>query len=479
MKKYLVGLTILASFVVVSSVSAQATVVRFTVSTASYNPESYPNAFNVSYAFSDVTAQGVTVTADCHEGLIIQMRDDAGKLHPFSCGDIGAGGTNGYFPSGEYSTDLVFTNNTSQNINEGLLLSAYGINSVSRTVTIIPNQPQNPFKVTFPSSGATLNQGSTYKLMWSGRDNGVRSYSVYLVGGSLGSNGSRYLGTVDTENQDWFSWTVPSNIPPESGYQIQFSGAGATGDNSSSFSIAASTNQNLYPFTVTYPSAGATLKQGMIYKLLWSGRDVGVTSYSVYLVGGALGSNGSRSLGTVNTATQDWFSWTVPGDVVPSSGYQIQFSGAGATGDNSDSFSVVARSAIPPAVVPPPDSSVGCEPGFRFNPRTGHPCNENTNADTAHNAGTADIDTQASSSSCVVLTYDLRYQSRDISTNGEVSSLQDFLQSKGYLSSEPTGYFGMLTFQAVKDFQKANGISPTGFVGPITRAKIHQVSCGI
>lgn len=89
----------------------------------------------------------------------------------------------------------------------------------------------------------------------------------------------------------------------------------------------------------------------------------------------------------------------------------------------------------------------------------------------------ADID-PLPSSGCVSLDNNLRYKSRDISTNGEVSVLQDFLQSKNYLSSAPTGYFGLITLKATKDFQSAYGISPTGYVGPITRAKISSLTCG-
>ena len=80
-------------------------------------------------------------------------------------------------------------------------------------------------------------------------------------------------------------------------------------------------------------------------------------------------------------------------------------------------------------------------------------------------------------SSCINLSNNMRYRMRDISVNGEVSTLQDFLQTRGYLNSEPTGFFGILTLKAVKDFQSANGISPTGYVGPITRAKIRELSC--
>jgi hypothetical protein len=90
-----------------------------------------------------------------------------------------------------------------------------------------------------------------------------------------------------------------------------------------------------------------------------------------------------------------------------------------------------------------------------------------------------DIDTQAPVSSCLNLVNNLRYRSRDIYTNGEVSDLQDFLQSRRYLKSEPTGYFGLLTLQAVKDFQRDSSITPiAGFVGSVTRAKIKSLTCG-
>jgi peptidoglycan hydrolase-like protein with peptidoglycan-binding domain len=88
-----------------------------------------------------------------------------------------------------------------------------------------------------------------------------------------------------------------------------------------------------------------------------------------------------------------------------------------------------------------------------------------------------DVDPNPNTGSCVNLNNNLRYQSRDTNTNGEVSTLQDFLQSKGYLNNEPTGYFGFLTLKAVMSFQNGSGIDATGYVGPITRAKIKSVTC--
>ncbi len=89
-----------------------------------------------------------------------------------------------------------------------------------------------------------------------------------------------------------------------------------------------------------------------------------------------------------------------------------------------------------------------------------------------------DIDPIPSQDQCVSIANNLRYRDRDVNKNGEISTLQDYLQSSGYMNNEPTGYFGLLTLSGVKSFQNANGISPTGYVGPITKAKIANLTCG-
>ena len=62
-------------------------------------------------------------------------------------------------------------------------------------------------------------------------------------------------------------------------------------------------------------------------------------------------------------------------------------------------------------------------------------------------------------------------------TNSDVTLLQTFLVDKNYLTVDPTGYFGTLTVQAVKDFQSANNITPLGQVGPLTRNTIKTLTC--
>lgn len=86
---------------------------------------------------------------------------------------------------------------------------------------------------------------------------------------------------------------------------------------------------------------------------------------------------------------------------------------------------------------------------------------------------------ETSTSGCVVLTNNLFWGSRDYFTGGGVTKLQVFLSSQGYLKHEPTGYFGVLTWNAVRKFQREHNIIQTGFVGPLTRAEIERVSCGV
>ncbi len=60
------------------------------------------------------------------------------------------------------------------------------------------------------------------------------------------------------------------------------------------------------------------------------------------------------------------------------------------------------------------------------------------------------------------------------STGIDVTLLQIKLQELGYFATKTktTKYFGLITKHAVQLFQKANNISLTGFVGPLTRAAL-------
>lgn len=75
---------------------------------------------------------------------------------------------------------------------------------------------------------------------------------------------------------------------------------------------------------------------------------------------------------------------------------------------------------------------------------------------------------------CSKLAYDFGFGA----TGDNVRCLQGFLKQQGveiYPEGLLTGNFGNLTKQAVIRFQQKHGIPGTGFVGPITRAKINQM----
>ncbi len=89
----------------------------------------------------------------------------------------------------------------------------------------------------------------------------------------------------------------------------------------------------------------------------------------------------------------------------------------------------------------------------------------------------ADIDPNGASSSCVSIESNLRVRMKDASEGGDVTLLQDFLIAYGFMQGQPTGYFGQATLTAVKRFQQRSSLSPTGYVGPLTRAKVKDISC--
>ena len=59
----------------------------------------------------------------------------------------------------------------------------------------------------------------------------------------------------------------------------------------------------------------------------------------------------------------------------------------------------------------------------------------------------------------------------------DVTSLQTFLEEKGFLNipnGVAKGYFGKATKMALMKYQASEGVSSTGYFGPMTRAKMHM-----
>ena len=61
--------------------------------------------------------------------------------------------------------------------------------------------------------------------------------------------------------------------------------------------------------------------------------------------------------------------------------------------------------------------------------------------------------------------------------SSSVTKLQKFLSSKGFLTAEPTGFYGDMTVEAVKLYQSSVGITSTGMVYDLTRQAIKMETC--
>ncbi len=86
----------------------------------------------------------------------------------------------------------------------------------------------------------------------------------------------------------------------------------------------------------------------------------------------------------------------------------------------------------------------------------------------------------AVAASCVRLTHSFGVNDVDARKGGEVSKLQRFLADGGYYTGVVTGRVGPLTVEAIKKWQRANGIASSGtaattgygYIGPKSRAKL-------
>ncbi|MEA4967693.1 MAG: peptidoglycan-binding domain-containing protein, partial [Bacteroidaceae bacterium] len=78
---------------------------------------------------------------------------------------------------------------------------------------------------------------------------------------------------------------------------------------------------------------------------------------------------------------------------------------------------------------------------------------------------------------CVNLTRNFGYGSRDADTGREVSALQGYLYSRGYMDVEPTGYFGNITAISLGKFQLRNQITVTGSVNPEVISIMKELTC--
>jgi hypothetical protein len=334
---------------------------------------------------------------------------------------------------GDYSVYIIGTNTSSGDIVGPL--------------TIAPGSPE----IVSPSSSKTWVLGTTVHMEW--KSKGLSSSDKLTM--SLVSGNTSYPVGFNLNLTDFYDWNV-SGIPVGT-YNLKLCSSYNTCDMGPSITIAAqeSSTPSSQP-TISYVSPLALIPGD---KLNIYGSNF--NRYTFAMMDGVTGLDASSYTSTRLLVT-------IPSSAsIGSHTVQVSEKGSSFGLSNSGSFSVMSS---------------------QTNTDTTSTLQALLDKIKALQAQLADLTSGSSSelapntngmltSSCVHLVHELTYRSRDIYTNGDVSALQDFLQANNYLNSEPTGYFGLLTTQAVKNFQIANGINSTGYVGPLTKARIQALSC--
>lgn len=81
---------------------------------------------------------------------------------------------------------------------------------------------------------------------------------------------------------------------------------------------------------------------------------------------------------------------------------------------------------------------------------------------------------------CVLFAKSMKYGDNDRNGRGDdVRELQEKLREKGYLNASSTGYYGPMTREAVKRYQRDNGISPTGNIFEKTLGQLKKHFCEV
>src|SRR3989344_252487 len=132
-----------------------------------------------------------------------------------------------------------------------------------------------------------------------------------------------------------------------------------------------------------------------------------------------------------------------------------------------------------PCKVPttPTNLPPGCTSTSGYSATTGEPCGTTTTISPPTIPTTPTIfpktpTTIPTTDSPINFTRNLTIGSRGT----DVTELQELLRGQGLLNAEPTGYFGTLTKEAVRDFQRTRGISDTGYVGTLTRGALTNLN---
>lgn len=192
-----------------------------------------------------------------------------------------------------------------------LALQALGIDA-----ELIQQSVRQPNSIVFqqPRPGQAFNRGDTPFIRWDSR-----GISGPLTLSLTGPGSTQVITRSGINDGEWHSFTLPATLPPSSQYQFVLSGTDGSGNTVSATSPFFTVGGTLQ---VLRPSAGEPLVPGSKPIIRWDSHGVrGRLRIRLLRNNRAIETISSRA---VNDG--EWHSWTVPDDLTPGSGYQIEIS---------------------------------------------------------------------------------------------------------------------------------------------------------
>jgi peptidoglycan hydrolase-like protein with peptidoglycan-binding domain len=315
-------------------------------------------------------------------------------------------------------------------------------------------QPQPSITFLYPIGGEKITAGSVQKIRFNAQN--VPSDNLYAVVLNRGSQSIGYV-TLANQNPDSADWSVSKDLAPGDDYWLYYSGryggpVTAGGKQiearSGNFTI---TSQPVIPTSsvqVLSPNGGEAWASGQIYTVNYVAQNllndrvwINIDKY----INGTV--SNSYNITSTSSDLNRSFTFTLTPDIITALGgagtaFKVRAwgttNGQGLRQDSSDNY-------------------------FSIN--------------TASGSGSNTSNQVVLGASCTQLLTTMSRGSTDDTSAGEVSVLQQFLETQGATFGGDYGAFGPKTEAAVKAWQATQGIDQTGIVGPLTRAAIRNVSC--
>jgi hypothetical protein len=292
---------------------------------------------------------------------------------------------------------------------------------------------------------------------------GVNLGSTYQLGLAPGSTWPSSVSTLN-QNTNGLGWDIGAYVYTETTAPTVSLTAPASGATVSGSSVAISAN-----------ASDNSAVAGVQFKLD-TNANIGVedTSSPYGATWNSTGvADGSHTIIAVARDTYGNYATSTPITVTVHNAVASSVGGSSGGGGWSGGCSTYPQGEVP---------SWGVVPCTPTNPSQGHAVLPGTQPSPTPTSSPPSVQSQGSTPSTEGITLSKNHQLWD--KGEDIRALQKFFNAHGFIIAatgpgspgSETSIFGSKTYQALKKFQKANNLPPTGFLGPLTRAALASVS---